>query len=162
MHDSSLAKDVIPMADNVSIPDLTARRTGANTYTVRSISGAELTIGAPGAEGAFSPVELLQAAIAGCASLSAEAQLTNRLGDGFEATTTVAAVYDAEENRVRKLVAAIGADMSELDAETQRKLVASAERAIQRLCTVKRSFDHGVETATEVQPEDAQDLPAVS
>lgn len=138
------------MADNV--PNLIAERTGDKTYTVRSAGGAELRIGVPGAEGVFTPVELLQAAIAGCASLSAEARLANQLGDEFAASTTVEAVYDAEANRVEKLITTIAADTSQLDPAERDKLVSRAERSIDKLCTVKRTLDSGVETSAEVRP----------
>lgn len=84
---------------------------------MRNAKGAEVRIGALGAEGAFSPVELLQAALAGCAALSAEAHLTSALGPNFDATSTVQAVYNAKENRVEKLITTIDADTSGLSAE---------------------------------------------
>lgn len=80
------------MTTNASIPDVIAQRTDVNTYTVRNGSGVEVRIGALGAEGVFSPVELLQAALAGCAALSADAQLASQLGPNFDATSTVQAV----------------------------------------------------------------------
>lgn len=138
------------MTNSVSIPDLTAERSAVNTYTVRSTSGAELRIGALGAEGAFSPVELLQAALAGCAALSAEAQLTSQLGPNFDATSTATAVFNADDNRVEKLITTIAADTSELSSEKHDKLVASAERIIDKLCTVKRSLSAGVEPVSAV------------
>lgn len=138
-----------------AIPNLVAERAAPNLYTVRSASGAEVRIGALGAEGAFSPVELLQAAIAGCASLSADAQLASRLGDNFDVVTTVEALYNAEENRIEKLITQIAIDTSELDPEKKDKLIASAERVIDKLCTVKRTLNSGVEAVTEVQGHDA-------
>ena len=144
------------MVGTASIPDLVAERTAPNVYTVRNESGAEVHIGAPGAEGTFSPVELLQAALAGCASLSADAQLASRLGDDFDVVTTVKALYDADTNRIEKLITQIAIDTSELDSEKQDKLVASAERVIDKLCTVKRTLNFGVDVVTEVhatQPE---------
>lgn len=143
------------MANEVSIPNLVAEHTGTNTYTVRSMGGAELKIGAPGAEGVFTPVELLQAAIAGCASLSAEAQLASQLGSNFDAAVTVAADYNAEENRVEKLITQLSVDMSELDSEQRDKLVDRADRLIDKLCTVKRSLGNGVAATTEVQSKDS-------
>ena len=139
------------MAGHAPIPELVAERTEAGTYTVRNGAGAELQIGMPGAVGAFSPVELLQAALAGCASLSAEAQLVSRLGEEFDAVTTVGAVYDAEQNRVEKLVATIAVDSSELDPGEHDKLVSSAARVIDKLCTVKRSLNAGIEATTGLE-----------
>lgn len=138
------------MAGHAPIPPLTATRTAVGTYVVRNAAGAELRIGAPGEAGTFSPVELLQAALAGCASLSAEAQLTSRLGDAFSAVTTLGAVYDSEQNRVLALDAHIAVDTSELDVDAHDRLVTSAERIIDKLCTVKRTLHSGVEVTSVV------------
>lgn len=135
------------------IPTLTAERTGPATYTVRNAQGAELRIGVPGAENSFSPVELLQAAAAGCAALSAEAQLVNRLGGDFNATAAVEAHLNFDENRVERLVTLIDVDMSMLDPEKQDKLITSAERSIDKLCTVKRTLNQGTENITQVRVE---------
>lgn len=139
------------MPESISIPDLIAERTAPNLYTVRNESGAEVHIGVPGTDGAFSPVELLQAAIAGCASLSADAQLASRLSADFDAVTTVQAQYNEKENRIEKLLTQIAVDSSELDFEKKDKLIASAQRVIDKLCTVKRTLNSSVDTITEVQ-----------
>lgn len=143
------------MAEKESIPTVRAERTAANTYIVRSAGGAELQISSTGTEGAFSPVELLQAAVAGCAALSAEAQLANRLGADFRATATAAAVLNSEENRIAELITTITADMSQLDPERQQRLVSSAERFVEQLCTVKRTLSHGTENTAEVRHRDS-------
>ncbi|WP_109471990.1 OsmC family protein [Ornithinimicrobium cavernae] len=132
------------------VPALISERVSPATYLVRNDRGAELRIGTPGADGSFSPGELLQAAAAGCAALSAEAQLVNRLGEDFSATATVEALLNVDENRFESLRTLIEADMSQLDPEKRDRLIASAERSIDRLCTVKRSLNHGVENVTDV------------
>ncbi|AGF71971.1 OsmC family protein [Corynebacterium halotolerans] len=139
------------MAEDKPIPNVTAKRSGINTYTVRSAGDAELRIGSPGEEGVFSPVELLQAAIAGCAAMSAEPQLTSQLGKDFAATTTVEAVQDPEDNRLDKLITTISTDMAGLDPEKRDKLISRSEKFIEKLCTVKRTLQHGVETETSVR-----------
>lgn len=139
------------MAKN--IPPLTAEHTAPWTYTVNNGRGAQIRIGMEGAEGAFSPVELLQAALAGCAALSGEAQLANRLGEDFNLSSTVEVVHDAAENRIKQLINHLLVDLSELEPERQEKLIASTERSIAKLCTVKRSLNHGIESTTEVSEE---------
>lgn len=64
------------------------------------------------------------------------------------------ALYNAEENRVEKLITQIAVDTSELDSEKKDKLIASAERVIDKLCTVKRTLNSGVDAVTEVQGHD--------
>lgn len=139
------------MVKSSGLADLTAHRTAPMTYTARSDSGAELRIGMHGSPDTFSPVELLQAAIAGCTALSAETQLATTLGDDFTASITVGGVHDTRENRLTQLVAALEVDMADLDAAGQAKLSSRAERFISSLCTVKRTLNHGVETSTEVR-----------
>lgn len=132
--------------------EITARRSAAGTWTVSNAVGAQLRIGAPGEEGAFSPAELLQAALAACSVLSAEAQLAHNLGADFEATATVEGVEDKEVGRVTDLRATISPDMSALDAAAQEKLIARTERVIERLCAIKRSLNHGLAATAEVRP----------
>lgn len=132
------------------IPPLSVERAGPWTYTLNNGRSAELQIGMEGAEGSFSPVELLMAALAGCAALSAEAQLAHRLGEEFKTTSTVEATYNAEENRIESLLNRIVTDMSALDPERREKLIASTERSIGKLCTVKRSLSHSVDSTSEV------------
>lgn len=139
---------VIPMAENT--PALTAERTAPWTLTVDNGRGATLQIGLSGAPDSFSPVELLQAALAGCAALSGEAQLAHRLGEDFELSSTVEAVHNPETNLIEALSNRIVADLSELDPEKREKLIASTQRSIAKLCTVKRSLAEGITTTTEV------------
>lgn len=131
--------------------EITARRDAAGTWTVANAHGAELRIGAPGAEGAFSPGELLQAALAACSVLSADVQLAHHLGADYAATATVEGTGDGESDRVAGLRATISPDMSALDPAEQEKLIVRAERVIERLCAIKRSLNHGVAATAEVR-----------
>lgn len=142
------------------ILSLTATRTRDWTYTVNNGRGATLEIGLEGADGAFSPVELLQAALAGCAALSAEAQLVNKLGDAAAVVSSVDIVHDSDSNRITALTNHITADMSSLDTKRRDKLIAAAERSIGALCMVKNSLNHGADATTTVlnDPELAPDV----
>lgn len=136
---------------STEIPDLTARRTAEWTYTVDNGRGATLAIGMEGADGAFSPVELLQAALAGCAALSAEAQLVDKLGPGATVSSTVSVSHDAEKNLIDSLHNIISVDMSLLENTRRKKLIAAAERSIGVLCTVKKSLIQGVPATSTVE-----------
>lgn len=133
------------------LPQVTAVRTAKDLYTLRSEAGGELRVGAPGTEGAFTPGELLQAALAGCSALSADAQLASKLGPDFDATVTVDATRHEEENRVETLLVTLNTDMSELSPEDREKLLVRTDRIIERLCAVKRSLNAGVESSVTVQ-----------
>lgn len=129
---------------------LTAVRSAANTYRVNNGRGAELLIGSHGADGAFSPMELLQAALAGCTALSAETQLASKLGDSFDAQVAVDTVRTDDGSRATHMSATLSVDMSELDVEGVKKLIGFTERVVERLCAVKRSLNAGVAATAEV------------
>lgn len=129
---------------------VTATRTGPWTLSIANGRGATLTIGMEGADGSFSPVELLQAALAGCTALSAEAQLVDKLGADVSVSSTVQATYAPDANRIIHLDTTITADMTSLPMERMDKLIQAAERSVGRLCTVKRSLTHGIEATSTV------------
>lgn len=135
------------------LPRVTAVRTAKDLYTIRNDQGAELRVAGPGTEGAFTPGELLQAALAGCSALSADAQLASKLGPDFEATATVDATRHEDDNRVEKLLVTLATDMSSLSAEDRDKLLVRTDRIVERLCAIKRSLNAGVESAVTVQGE---------
>ena len=153
-----MATEPTSPATSLTAP-VTATRTGPWTLSVDNGRGATLTIGMEGAEGSFSPVELLQAALAGCAALSAEAQLVDKLGADASVSSTAKAAYAPDTNRITHLSNTITADMDSLPVERINKLIQAAERSVGRLCTVKRSLTHGIEATTTVHNE-AVDQPA--
>ena len=140
------------MAEHEAVPALTVHRTAARAFTLRNDRGAELQLGMAGEDGSFTPGELLQAAVAGCAALSAEAQLAHKLGPGYEMTATTAASVDEAADLIESITVTLAAEMTELDDAARAKLVEQAERVIDRLCTVKRSVNHGIAATAVVQP----------
>ncbi|WP_084127484.1 OsmC family protein [Demequina sp. NBRC 110054] len=126
-------------------------RTGTHAYVARNERGAEVRLGLSEAAGVFSPGELLQAALAACASLSMDHTLASRLGDDFEAFVDVDGAVDKEQNRFSALSATLRTDLSALDAEKAESLIERAERAIERLCTVGHTIDVGAERVTTVR-----------
>lgn len=133
------------------LPQVNAVRTRKDLYTIRNDQGAELRVAGPGTEGAFTPGELLQAALAGCSALSADAQLASKLGPDFEATITVDATRDDEDNRVAEMLVTLTTDMSALSDEEREKLLVRTDRLVERLCAIKRSLNIGVQSDVTVQ-----------
>ncbi len=133
------------------LPQVTAVRTAKDLYTIRNKSGGELRVAPPGTEGTFTPGELLQAALAGCCALSADAQLDSKLSPDFDATVTVDATRHIEDNRVESLFVTLDADMSNLSTEDREKLLIRTDRIIDRLCAIKRSLNTGVESSITVR-----------
>lgn len=132
--------------------DLSGQRVEKGTYVARNERGGQVRVGPPGAEGAFTPGELLHLAIASCAALSADHALASRLGEDFDATLSVEAARVTDEERYTRVTAHVNADMSQLDPERQDALVERANRAIDRLCTVGRTVRHGAQVDTSVVP----------
>lgn len=132
---------------------LLAERVEQGTYIARNERGGQVRVGLPGAEGCFTPGELLLIAAGTCAGLSADHVLGGRLGRDFDATITVEALTNAEEARYTRLVTRLIADMSELPAERRAVLIERAEKAIDRLCTVGRTLEHSAITDVRVVAE---------
>ncbi|ALC05464.1 hypothetical protein CDES_05120 [Corynebacterium deserti GIMN1.010] len=129
---------------------LTATRTAPNEYTVTSATGGNITIGPAGTSSAFTPSELVFAAVAGCAGLSAEAQLTHHLGDDFAAHATVEATI--AQGLIADLLYTLNVDFGELEQDKLDKLIAATAKKIERLCVVKRSVHHSITTQTIIAP----------
>jgi len=129
---------------------LEVRREGEHEFTGRNERGATVRLGRKGAPEAFSPVELLQIAVAGCAAVTAEELITRRTGPELRATVAAdrhegAAERDAVHVR-------FDVDLSELGADERATLVAAVNRAIERLCTVSRTLEKGVPVTEDFAP----------
>lgn len=127
-----------------------ATRSNPQEYTITNNSGASMRVSLPGTPGAFSPEELLQAAVAGCAVLSAEAQLNHHLGEEFQAEATVNSTK--AEGLIAELLLTLNVDVSALDPTKVDKLIAGTAAKIEKLCAVKRSVGKGIPTTTVIVP----------
>ncbi|QUH01651.1 OsmC family protein [Saccharopolyspora erythraea] len=128
------------------------RRTGKHIFTATNDRGAEVTIGRDGAPGAFTPGELLLAAIAGCSAVTSESMLIRRLGESAaldvhaDRTKTEDDPHKFAEVQVR-----FDVDLGSIeDAGERAKLVDAVQRAIERLCTVSRSVEEGTPISLEL------------
>lgn len=128
--------------------NLTAQRTAPDEYTVISETGAQLRIAPPGTPDSFSPGELLQAALAGCAALAAEAQLAHSLGPDFSATATIKPTIS--QGIFTELLFELQVDLSEIAAGKREKLKESTLWKIDKLCAVKNSIKPGIAVHTEL------------
>ncbi len=118
-------------------------RTGPGRYSGHNDRAHPVPIGMAGANGCFSPTELLQVALAGCAGLAAEHLVTRRLGEDAEVRIAVVADHDATQGRFTALSSTMTVDLSGLDPQTQDRLRAAITRAVHRYCTVGRTLEHG-------------------
>jgi len=125
-----------------------ATRTNQNEYTVTNQDGTSLKVSPHGTPGAFSPGELLQAALLGCASLSADAQLSHMLGADFDAEASVKSTE--ADNFITDMLFEFQIKTEGLDDAEREKIINAAAKKIERLCIVKRSLNKGINTETDI------------
>ena len=131
---------------------LEVERTGEHAFAGRNERGAEVRIGRKGAEGAFSPAELLQIAAAGCSAVTAEELITRRIGEDAKFRVTVSADRREGASELDAVHVAFDVDVSGLTADQRDALAGAVDRAIERLCTVSRTLKKGI-PVTETFPE---------
>lgn len=118
-------------------------RTGPEQYTGHNGRAAPIPIGLAGADGSYSPTELLRVALAGCAGLSADHVIGRRLGADAEVRIAVTPDEDRAERRFTSLTSTLTLDLSGLDPRAQQQLRTVVTRAVHRYCTVGRTVEHG-------------------
>lgn len=135
---------------------LYVERTGSVRWTGRNERGAEVLVGKEGAEGVFSPGELLAIALAGCAGMSAEGRITTELGDDVAMTVGVERVREPFENRYARFTVELvvsGPAVENQDASRRERMLTTAQAAIAKHCTVSRTVEAGAPTAVVVTAE---------
>ncbi len=122
--------------DHVS--NVEVRQVGKHEFVATNDRGASARVGRKGAEGSFTPVELLLAAAAGCAAVTAETLITRRVGEGVTARADDVRPADAHE--LDSVPVTLDYDVSALTEEQRAELDALVRRAIDQLCTVSRTL----------------------
>lgn len=123
---------------------LEVQRDGQHAFVGRNDRGAEVRLGRSGAEGAFSPAELLQIAAAGCSAVTAEELITRRVGEDAKFRVTVSADRREGASELDAVHVAFDVDVSTLPADQREALAGAVDRAIERLCTVSRTLKKGI------------------
>jgi putative redox protein len=129
---------------------ISLRRTAPGRFVATNKHGVELALGSGGEE-AFSPVELLLAAIAGCTALDVEALTSRRAEpDSFELRATADKIRDAEGNRLENIEVTfkVAFPAGEAGDAARAVLPDMVAKSHDRLCTVTRT----VERETPVTP----------
>jgi uncharacterized OsmC-like protein len=122
---------------------VTATIDAAGRATVSAASGGEVTLAMSASMPGLSPVEMLDAALAGCLVISlkvaaAHAGLAARLGD--VRVEVIGAKAEEGPSRIARQSCRIEID-GDLDAEEKARLIAGAHA----LCTVGHSLETGIE-----------------
>ncbi|MGW3958414.1 OsmC family protein [Amycolatopsis sp. NPDC005003] len=128
---------------------LEVERTGEHAFVGRNERGAEVRLGRKGAEGAFSPAELLQIAAAGCSAVTAEELITRRVGEDAKFRVAVTADRREGASELDAVHVAFDVDVSALTADQRDALAGAVDRAIERLCTVSRTLKKGIPVTEE-------------
>lgn len=126
------------------------RRTGSHEFLGTNPRGAEVRVGRSGAEGSFSPGELLLVAAASCAGLTAEGLLTRRLGE--DAPQVIVADRDKESedaHEFSEVRVGYQVDLAAVDPSQHAALKEAVDRAIERLCTVSRTLERGAKVTLD-------------
>ena len=121
------------------------RRDGSHRFTARNDRGGEVAIGRDDAPEAFTPGELLLAAIAGCSAVTTENLLVRRVGEEAEFAVHADRDKDPEDpHKFSSVRVSFDVDLSAIqDAHERDRVVDAAERAVARFCTVSRSVEEG-------------------
>ncbi|RKT86657.1 Uncharacterized OsmC-related protein [Saccharopolyspora antimicrobica] len=119
-------------------------RTGQHTFLATNPRGAQVAIGREDAPEAFTPGELLLAAIAACSAVTSENLLVRRLGEDAELTVHADRTKVPEDkHKFARVQVGFDVDLSAVEGEDRTKLLEAVERAITKYCTVSRSVEEG-------------------
>lgn len=122
------------------------------SWQAQSDDGATLKFGK--GEGQFSPVELMQIALAGCTALSSQYAVEHALGEGKGARVLVNGTYDPEEGTYLRFQEYVTVDATSakpaLNDENAKELKERMERHINKGCTVKHTLERGAQVRVTV------------
>ncbi|WP_037841048.1 OsmC family protein [Streptomyces sp. NRRL F-5126] len=130
--------------------DLRIERTGSHEFTAHNARGASVRIGRVGAEGSFTPGELLQLAAAGCAAVTVEELVVRRSGEDAPFVATVDNDRRPGSHEYDALHVALDVDLSSLDAAARERLAAAIRTAVERECTVSRTIEKGTPVTLDI------------
>ena len=114
--------------------EVRVERTGDGFRAVNG-RGAEVAVGGPDAEGAFTPVELLLAALGGCELVTVE-PLTAERGHRMARLAATVQADKVATSTLGTITVAYDVELPEGDDEAERVLKSVAARVHERYCTV--------------------------
>ncbi|WP_424190498.1 OsmC family protein [Actinokineospora sp. G85] len=116
------------------------RRIGTHAFTATNERGAHVRVGRAGEPGAFTPVELLLAAAAGCVGITAEDLVVRRAGADAAIEAVAEDVRPVGAHELDAVAVRLGLDLSALGGAERAELVAVVNRAVEAVCTVTRTL----------------------
>jgi putative redox protein len=136
-----------------TLRSVSLRRTGAGQFVATNPHGVELAISGGGEE-AFSPVELLLAAMAGCTALDVDALTSRRAEpDSFELRATADKIRDASGNRLENIHVTFKVTFPAGEAGDAARAVLPdmVAKSHDRLCTVTRTIERGTPVTPQIE-----------
>jgi putative redox protein len=132
--------------------EITLSRLRKARFVARNDRGGELEFG-EGDDEAFSPVELLLAAIAGCNAIDVDYITAKRAeADRFEMRVSASKIRDEHGNRLVDILLRFEVDFPDTEggAAATEVLPSAVRRSRDRLCTVGRTVVVGTPITVEV------------
>ena len=127
-------------------------------FVARNPRGGELEFG-EGDDEAFSPVELLLIAIAGCTAIDVDYITAKRAeADRFVVTVDADKIRDDHGNRLTDILLRFEVAFPDGDGgdAAREKLSSAVQRSHDRLCTVSRTVEMGTPVAVRIEGESAE------
>jgi uncharacterized OsmC-like protein len=122
-------------------------RTEDGGFRATNARGAEVRIGGGDEEGAFTPVELLLAAVGGCNIVTVE-PLTAKRGQRLVRLAMTVESEKVEPNRLGSVTVTYDVEVPSKEADEVFRAV--AVRVHEKYCTVSRSLQEGTEVRLEI------------
>lgn len=121
---------------------ISVERTDDDRYIATNDRGATIELTGTGAEGRFSPVELLLVAVAGCNIVTTE-PLTTQRGHRLPKLVASATAEKIERNKLGPVTLTYSVTFPAGDEAAEQVFRDVAERVEERHCTVSRSLREG-------------------
>ena len=126
----------------VTMYRISVERTDDDRYLATNDRGAEIELTGTGADGQFSPVELLLVAVAGCNIVTTE-PLTSQRHHRLPKLVASATAEKIERNKLGPITLTYSVTFPEGDPDAEKVFREVAERVEERHCTVSRSVREG-------------------
>ncbi len=121
-------------------------------FVARNERGGELEFG-EAEDGAFTPIELLLTAIAGCSAIDVDYITAKRAeADRFVVSVDAHKIRDEHGNRLTDIVLRFAVEFPDSEGGTAARevLPSAVQRSHDRLCTVSRTVEVGTPVAVQV------------
>src|SRR5512146_1850388 len=128
-------------------------RSRPNAYTAANARGGTISVG-DGRDDAFTPVELLMVAIAGCTAIDVDLVTSRRAEpDRFAVAVDAVKARDERGNHLRDIVVSFRVAFPEGDDGDNARAVLPdiVKKSHERLCTVSRTIEIGTPVATRIE-----------